>query len=117
MKYIAIWRTLMVVLAATIFFAVLFYWWEKHLFVIGSRDLSNFMIKWWWLAVVILLSIINVVGSVLILIGSRPRFLLRLLFALAAYPFPPVLLIYWLAFVERFRPNNSFKPRPLRGSA
>jgi hypothetical protein len=75
------------------------------------------MIKWWWFAAVISLSIINVVGSVLILIGSRPRFLLRLLFALAAYPFPPILLIYWLAFVERFRPNNSFKPRPLRGSA
>ena len=115
MKRIAIWRILIAVLATTVASAVFFYWWERHYFLILSPAITEILMKWWWLAAVVMLAIVSVVGSVLILLGDRPRFLLRILLAVAGYPFPPTLVIYWLFFVERFRPNNSFKPTPLRG--
>jgi len=115
MKNIALWRSLMIALAVTITLALAFYWWEQHFFQVISPEVSDFLLKWWWLGVIASLAIISTAGTILILFSPRPRLIYRLLISIASYFFPPVLIAYWLIFVGRFRPNNSFKPRPVRG--
>ena len=115
MKIIALWRALMIWLASTLTLALALYWWEQHFFQVISPAISDFLLKWWWLGVIASLAIISTAGTILILFSPRPRLAYRLLVSTASYFFPPVLIAYWLMFVERFRPNNSSKPTPLRG--
>ncbi|WP_271680984.1 hypothetical protein [Thermomonas mangrovi] len=115
MKIIAIWRFLVLALAATLALALAFYWWEQHFFQVISPAVSDFLLKWWWLGVIASLAIISTAGTILILFNPRPHLIYRLLASIASYFFPPVLIAFWLVFVERFRPNNSSKPTPLRG--
>ena len=118
MKYNAMWRTYMVALAISAIYFVLCYWWTKDTFPIISHSTTDFLIKWWWLIAIALFATLSTLGFVLILFGERPRFLIRLLIAVIGgylFPYPLIAVIYWIVFVERFRPNNSFKPSPLRG--
>ena len=120
MKYIAIWRTFMVVLAVTYVYTAFFYWWSQDTFTIISHDITIFFILWWWAIAIPMLLITCIFGAVLILFGTRPHILIRAILAalaLLTWGIPVVFLVYWLVFVERFRPNNSSKPTPLRGAA
>src|SRR5688572_29200861 len=118
MRYVLAWRFLIGAIVALLICVPFFLWWERQAFAIfPSLELNRFFMVWWWFLVGSGLGIALLTGLVLILCDSKHPAWTRIVWVCCSALLPLLLPVYWLVRVEPFRPNNSFKPKPLRGSA
>lgn len=118
MRYVLTWRYLIGAIGALLICIPFFLWWERQGFAIfSSVELNRFIVMWWWLLVVSGLGIAVLAGLVLILCDTKHQAWTRVAWVCCSALLPLLLPVYWLVRVEPFRPNNSFKPKRIRGSA
>ena len=117
MIYVATWRFLVVLTTASVAAWIFFTWWIEDPFVIGSTSLSAWLASYWWFVLFAVFLVVHIASLLLLLFSRRLSWPYRVVWTVVTFLIPPAFIMYWLLYVERGKPNNSFKPNPLRGSA